>query len=106
MAPLPDPDTKLHRMWVKSYLHSRQAFWGLFTVLLGLISFAQDSIARDFALLFGVITLGGLAIFRELALKCIVAGRVEERLSQSGLGPQNNPDPQEDRLQNLPGLLH
>ena len=85
MAPLPDPDTKIHRMWLKSYLHSRQAFWGLFSILLCLISFTQDSIARDFALLFGVIVLGGVVVFREVALQCVVAGRVEERLRQSGV---------------------
>lgn len=93
-------------MWVKSYMHSRQAFWGLFAMLLCLISFTQDSIARDFALLFGVIALGATTIFREMALKCVVTGRVEERLSQSGLNPQDTPAPQEGQLQSLPGLLH
>lgn len=81
---LSDPDNVVHRMWIKSYFYSRHGFWALFTLLLGVISFGRDSITRDFVLLFGTIALAALAVFRELALQCIVAGRVEERLSQTG----------------------
>lgn len=105
---LPDPDTKAHRLWIKSYLYGRHVYWVIFAVLLSLISFGLDSVARDFAMLFLTIALAGLTLFREMTLKCVVSGRVEEHLTQSGLGlpPRVPTHPPESQPQSLHGLLH
>lgn len=72
----------LQRMWSRSYFHARLVSWALLVFLLLVVSLQQDSMSRDFVLFVGLICLGALTAFRELAIKQVLYGRFETQYKE------------------------
>ncbi len=63
---------KIQRAWSQSYLNGSALYWSLTAFLLCVVAFKEDSILRDFVLLFGIIALGLTSAFLNLAIKQIM----------------------------------
>ena len=65
---------KVHQSWVSAYLQCRAAYCAITLFLLLTVGIAQDSVARDFVLLFGILSLGGIHLFQIFVVRQIMAG--------------------------------